>query len=206
MKLSLKAYENAASKDQRMQMRPIFRSPPAKSEFTPVVEVPKSYNIYFESSSCIGSNICFGDARVFSGQEQFRTSYSKNYSVYSSDDALYTSPVKTPRPSAPSPVQNLMFRFAQKVAASRVAHGGAGGRGGKSSLRRSFESIDTNGDRRITITELEGAIEKMGFPTPPADVLEGMFKIMAADNKDYVDYISFCRALEGVPEHLRASW
>ncbi len=52
-----------------------------------------------------------------------------------------------------------------------------------------------------------------------------MFQLMVADNKDHIDYIrqklacgqclsefcndharSFCRAIEGVPSNLRASW
>jgi hypothetical protein len=90
------------------------------------------------------------------------------------------------------------------------------------------------------------AMEKMGFAAPAADVsvrfrrshlrslqvitlqvMDGVFQMMAADGKEYIDYIryevagqtavlqslsrsfvssSFSRALEGVPDHLRASW
>lgn len=208
MKLSLKSYESATSKEQRLQMRPLFRAPPALTEFTKPAEIPKSVTIHIETPPCSASNICFGDARVFSGQEQFLTSYSKTYSVYTPRDALYTSPCqshKNARPAAPSPVQDLMFRFAQKIAASRVEPGGKGGRGGKSSLRRAFESMDINGDRRISIAELQIAIGRFGF-NPQQDVINSMFKLMAAENKDFIDYMSFCAAVEGVPENLRASW
>lgn len=166
MKLSLKDYHSASTQDQRMQMRPLFRANSTVSKFTPPAEVPKSVNIYFELSPCSSSNICFGDARIFSGHQQFHTSYSKNYSVYTPRDYLYTSPCqshKSTRPAALSPVQDLMFRFAQKIAASKVDVGG------KSSLRRAFESFDTNGDRCITKDELQAAVARLGF-----DAAEGV--------------------------------
>jgi hypothetical protein len=212
--MTLKAVLTAASADQKMMMRPNFRLPYLKQQYSPPGEAQvKARSLLHagEQDSVLSSSIICGDPRYFSGDKQFLTTYQKNFSLYSHDDTLYTSNCETFRrngskPSDRSPVQVLAFNFANKINASRGFESGKCGGGGKSPTRRAFEAVDVNGDRRIDREELQTAVQRMGFPTSDHGLINEFFAFLAGSNEDFIDYMSFSSAIERIPSNLRACW
>ena len=73
-------------------------------------------------------------------------------------------------------------------------------------MRRAFESIDVNGNRRIDRKELQTMVQIMGFGESDRDVVEQLFVFLSGSNADYIDYTSFVSAIESIPAHIRAAW
>ena len=163
-----------------------------------------------EEVKVLSSSIICGDPRYFSGSSQFLTSYQKNFGLYSRKDALYTDNCENFRSgttlSDPTPFQVLAFNFANKINTSRGFDNGASCGGGKSPIRRAFESIDVNGNRRIDRKELHTTVQIMGFGKFDRDVVEQLFVFLSGSNADYIDYTSFVSAIESIPSHIRAAW
>ena len=211
--LTLKSYNKVVSKEQKMLMRPIFRMPSLTPQYSPPAQVQAkaASSLHADEEVCaLSSSIICGDPRYFSGGNQFLTSYQKNFSVYSQDDALYTSNCENFRngtkPATRSPVQVLAFNFANKINASRGFESGKCSGGGKSPTRRAFETMDVNGDRRIDREELEVAVQRMGFHMMDQRVIDEFFTFLAGSNASYIDYVSFSAAIDRVPSNLRACW
>jgi hypothetical protein len=211
--LTLKSYTKMASSEQKLMMRPGFRMPSNTSLYSPSSEVQAKASSSLhadEEVKALSSSVICGDPRCFSGDNQFLTSYQKNFSLYSRDDALYTSNCDSFRsgnkPAARTPVQVLAFNFANKINASRGFESGSCSGGGKSPTRRAFESVDVNGDRRIDREELQTAVQRMGFNASEHGVIDELFTFLAGSNAGYIDYISFSSAIERVPSNIRACW
>ena len=210
--MTLKAVLTAASADQKMMMRPNFRLPYLKQQYSPPGEAQvKARSLLHagEQDSVLSSSIICGDPRYFSGDKQFLTTYQKNFSLYSHDDTLYTSNCEMFRrngskPSDRSPVQVLAFSFANKITASRGFESAKCG--GKTPTRRAFEAVDVNGDRRIDREELQIAVHRMGFSTSDSGLIDEFFAFLAGSNRDVIDYASFSSAMERIPSNIRACW
>ena len=211
--LTLQMYAKTSSSEQKMMMRPNFRIPSKTQLYSPPAEVQakasSSLHAHEEVKGLSSSVIC-GDPRYFSGGNQFLTSYQKNFSLYSRDDALYTSNCDSFRngtkPAARTPVQVLAFNFANKINASRGFESGSCNGGGKSPTRRAFESVDVNGDRHIDREELQIAVQRMGFDAFDQGVIDEFFAFLAGSNAGFIDYVSFSSAIERVPSNIRACW
>jgi hypothetical protein len=213
--ITLKAYINAATGDQKMMMRPNFRMPPLLQQFSPPCEVRGRANARSlhagEQASVLSSSIICGDPRYFSGDKQFLTTYQKSFSFHPQDDTLYTSNCETFRrngskPSDRSPVQVLAFNFANKITASRGFESAKCGGGGKTPTRRAFEAVDVNGDRSIDRDELQIAVHRMGFPTSDCDLMNEFFAFLAGSGREFIDYAAFSTAIERIPPNIRACW
>jgi hypothetical protein len=216
MPVSPSDFLKAASSDQKMMMRPIFRLPYLKQQYSPPGEVQvKARSLLHpgEQGSLPSSSIICGDPRYFSGDRQFLTTYRKNFSVYLPDDTLYTNNCETFRThrngsksSDRSPVQVLAFNFANKITASRGFESAKCGSGGKNPTRRAFEAVDVNGDRRIDREELQIALHRMGFPISDCILINEFFAFLAGSSRDFIDYTAFANAIERIPSNLRACW
>ncbi len=211
--LTLKSYAKMASTDQKLMMRPNFRMPSMTQLYSPPAEVQAKASSGLhadEEVKVLSSSIICGDPRCFSGDNQFLTSYQKNFSLYSRSDALYTSNCDSFRsgakPAARTPVQVLAFNFANKINASRGFESGTCNGGGKSPLRRAFESVDINGDRHIDREELKIAVQRMGFHASDQGVIDEFFTFLAGSNAGFIDYVSFSSAMDRVPSNIRACW
>jgi hypothetical protein len=211
--LTLKSYDKMTSPQQKLLMRPAFRMPSMTQPYSPSAEVQAKASSSLHADQqlkVLSDSIICGDPRYFSGDKQFMTSYQKNFSLYSRDDALYTSNCDSFRsgtkPAARSPMQVLAFNFANKINASRGFESGTCNGGGKSPTRRAFEVIDINGDRRIDRDELLTAVQRMGFQATDHGVIDEFFVLLAGSNAGYIDYISFSSAIERVPSNIRACW
>jgi hypothetical protein len=211
--LTLKSYTKMASNEQKMMMRPNFRMPSLTQQYSPSAEMQAraSSSLHVGEGSCLqSSNVICGDPRYFSGGNQFLTSYQKNFSLYSKDDALYTSNCDSYRhctkPAGRSPVQVFAFNFANKINASRGFESGKSCGGGKSPTRRAFEAVDVNGDRRIDREELQIAVQRMGFQALDDGVIDEFFAFLSGGNASFIDYVSFSNAIERVPSNIRACW
>jgi hypothetical protein len=211
--LTLKSYAKMASTEQNMLMRPNFRMPSMKQLYSPSAEMQAKASSRLhahEEVKVLSSSIICGDSRYFSGDNQFLTSYQKDFSLYSRNDSLYTSNCVSFRigaePVARTPVQVIAFKFANKINASRGFESGSCKGGGKSPLRRAFESLDINGDRHIDREELQIAMQRMGFETSDRGVIDEFFTFLAGSNATYINYVSFSSAIDRVPSNIRASW
>lgn len=211
--LTLKSYTKLLSNEQKMMMRPNFRMPSLTQQYSPSAEMQAkaSSSLHAGEESCaLSNNIICGDSRHFSGDSQFLTSYQKNFSLYSQDDALYTSNCDSYRhstkPVGRSPVQVLAFNFANKINASRGFESAKSSGGGKSPTRRAFEAVDVNGDRRIDREELQIAVQRMGFQVLDNGVIDEFFAFLSGGNASFIDYVSFCNAIDRVPSNIRACW
>ena len=211
--LTLKSYDKMTSPQQKLLMRPAFRMPSMTQSYSPSAEVQAKASSSLHADQqlkALSDSVICGDPRYFSGDKQFMTSYQKNFSLYSRDDALYTSNCDSFRngtkPAARSPMQVLAFNFANKINASRGFESGTCNGGGKSPTRRAFEVIDINGDRRIDRDELLTAVQRMGFQATDHGVIDEFFVLLAGSNAGYIDYVSFSSAIERVPSNIRACW
>ncbi len=211
--MTLKTYNKMSSNEQKMMMRPNFRMPPLTQQYSPTSEMQAraSSSLHAGENACaLSSNVICGDPRYFSGGKQFLTSYQKNFGLYCPDDALYTSNCdsyrQSTKPIGRSPLQVLAFNFANKIIASRGFESGKTGGGGKSPIRRAFEAVDVNGDRRIDREELHIAVQRMGFNSVDDGVMDEFFAFLSGGKTSYIDYVNFLNAIERVPSNIRACW
>jgi Ca2+-binding EF-hand superfamily protein len=100
----------------------------------------------------------------------------------------------------------LAFNFANKINASRGFESAKSSGGGKSPTRRAFEAVDVNGDRRIDREELQIAVQRMGFQVLDNGVIDEFFAFLSGGNASFIDYVSFCNAIDRVPSNIRACW